>query len=80
MPSRDMKKTNVKLMKGWNNPTIVEVHPGTFTLAVDMDEAATHRWTEDDRVKLAKVARKFLENELGYKIITLKEYQKKHSK
>jgi len=70
----------IKTPKGWNNPTIVEVHPGTYTVAVDMDEAATQRWSETERIKLAKFSRKFLENELGHKIITLKEYQKKHSK
>ncbi len=72
-----MKKINVKLMKGWSAPMIVETHPGTFTLAVNMDDGATQRWTESDRIRLCKVARAFLENELGYKIITLKQYQKK---
>lgn len=75
-----MKKKNVKLMKGWSNPAIVEVHPGTFTLAVHMDDEATTRWTEKDRIALAKVARRFIENELGYKIVTLKQYQTKYSK
>ena len=75
-----MKKTNIKLMKGWSSPMIVESRPGTFTVAVNMDDTATQRWTEEDRLKLCKVARTFLENELGYKIITLQQYQKKFNK
>jgi hypothetical protein len=67
----------IKLKKGWTDPQIVETQPGTFTLAVTMNEESLRNYTEKDRIKLTKLARVFLETKLKQKILTLIEYQKK---
>jgi hypothetical protein len=70
----------IKLPKGWTDPQIVETQPGTFTLAVIINEEALRNFTEHDRIKLAKTTRVYFESKLKQKIITFKKYQERFSK